>query len=91
MSGTGSGYISKSISAYGKTGTSESFYDSNGDGVVDTKTISSTLAMIAPSQNKLYSLVLVTPNLSHYNGRKDYTAPFNRYISTKMSEYLIEY
>jgi len=91
MSGTGSGYISKSISAYGKTGTSESFYDSNGDGVVDTKTISSTLAMIAPSQNKLYSLVLVTPNLSHYNGRKDYTAPFNRYISNEMADYLLSY
>ncbi|MCI8575855.1 MAG: penicillin-binding protein 2 [Bacilli bacterium] len=89
--GTGSGYISRNISAYGKTGTSESFYDANGDGRVDTKTISSTFAMIAPSKNKSYSLAIVTPNLSHYEGVKDYTAPFNRYISTKMSEYLLDY
>lgn len=89
--GTGSGYVSRSINAYGKTGTSESFYDSNGDGVVDTKTISSTFAMIGPEKDFSYSLVLVTPNLSHYGGVKDYTAPFNRYISTEMSEFLLYY
>lgn len=89
--GTGSGYVSRNISAYGKTGTSESFYDSNGDGKVDTKTISSTFAMIGPSKNAPYSMVLVTPNLSHYDGVKDYTAPFNRYISTEMSEFLLHY
>jgi len=89
--GTGSGYVNRSISAYGKTGTSESFYDSNGDGVVDTKTISSTLAMVGPTSHSHYSLVLVTPNLSHYQGVKDYTAPFNRFVSTQMSEYLLNY
>lgn len=89
--GTGSGYVSKSIPAYGKTGTSESFYDSDYDGVVDTKTISSTFAMIGPAKNFQYSMAIVTPNLSHYNGVKDYTAPFNRYISTEMSEYLLNY
>ena len=89
--GTGSGYVSRSISAYGKTGTSESFYDTDGDGKVDTKTISSTFAMIGPSKDSSYSMVLVTPNLSHYDGVKDYTAPFNRYISTEMSEYLLNY
>lgn len=89
--GTGSGYVRRDLGAYGKTGTSESFYDSNGDGKVDTKTISSTLAMIGPSKNSSYSLVLVTPHLSHYDGIKDYTAPFNRYISTEMSEYMLNY
>lgn len=89
--GTGAGYINPNIPAYGKTGTSESFYDSNGDGKIDTKTISSTLAMVAPSKNSTYSLVLVTPHLSHYDGVKDYTAPFNRYISTEMSEYMLQY
>ena len=89
--GTGSGYVNPSIQAFGKTGTSESFYDSNQDGVVDTKTISSTFAMIGPENDTQYSLVLVTPNLSHYDGVKDYTAPFNRYISTEMSEYLLHY
>lgn len=89
--GTGSGYVSRNILAYGKTGTSESFYDSNADGVVDTKTISSTFAMIGPGKDKNYSMVIVTPNLSHYDGVKDYTAPFNRYISTQMSEFLLNY
>lgn len=89
--GTGSGYVRRDINAYGKTGTSESFYDSNNDGKVDTKTISSTFAMIGPSDNGDYSMVIVTPNLSHYDGVKDYTAPFNRYISTEMSEYMLRY
>ncbi len=89
--GTGSGYVRKDISAYGKTGTSESFYDSNGDGVIDVKTISSTFAMVAPKKEGVYSMVLVTPHLSHYDGVKDYTAPFNRYISTEMSEFLMNY
>lgn len=89
--GTGSGYIRKEISAYGKTGTSESFYDRDNDGLVDTKTISSTLAMVGPSKQSNYSLVLVTPNLSHYDGIKDYTAPFNRYISTEISEYMLNF
>lgn len=89
--GTGSGYINPDISAYGKTGTAESFYDSDNDGKVDVKTISSTLAMVGPSKKSQYSLVLVTPNLSHFNGVKDYTAPFNRYISTEMSEYMLSY
>lgn len=89
--GTGSGYVRRDLGAYGKTGTSESFYDSNLDGKVDTKTISSTFAMIGPSANSSYSMVLVTPNLSHYDGVKDYTAPFNRYISTEMSEYMLSY
>lgn len=89
--GTGSGYVRKDLAVYGKTGTSESFYDSNGDGVVDTKTISSTFAMIGPTAKENYSMVLVTPNLSHYDGVKDYTAPFNRFISTEMSEYLLNY
>lgn len=91
FNGTGSGYVSKSIMAYGKTGTSESFYDSNADGTVDTKTISSTFAMIGPSKDENYSLVIVTPHLSHYDGVKDYTAPFNRYISNEMSEFLLNY
>lgn len=86
--GTGSGYVNRSYSVYGKTGTSESFYDSNSDGIVDTKTISSTFAMIGNFHDKDYSMVLVTPHLSHYNGVKDYTAPFNRYISQEMSDYL---
>ena len=89
--GTGSGYVNPNLQAFGKTGTSESFYDSNQDGVVDTKTISSTFAMIGPENDTQYSLVLVTPHLSHYDGVKDYTAPFNRYISTEMSEYLLHY
>ncbi len=89
--GTGSGYVRKDINAYGKTGTSESFYDQDLDGKVDTKTISSTLAMVGPAKNADYSLVLVTPHLSHYDGKKDYTAPFNRYISTDMADYMLNF
>lgn len=86
--GTGSGYVNKKYNAYGKTGTAESFYDSDNDGKVDKKTISSTFAMVAPMDNPKYSVVIVTPNISHYDGKKDYTAPMNRILSNKITDYL---
>ncbi len=86
--GTGSGYVDKSISAAGKTGTSETVYDSDSDGVGDVKTINNTFAMYAPFDHPKYSLVAVSPNVSHYNGSSNYFAYINRYISKAVSDYV---
>ena len=69
--GTGRIYVDKSINAAGKTGTSESFYDSNSDGTVDVATITSTFAGYFPSDNPKFSVVVITPNISHNNGSND--------------------
>lgn len=86
--GTGSGYVDKSLNAAGKTGTSETIFDSDNDGVGDVKTINNTFAMYAPYDNPRYSMVVVSPNVSHYNGKTDYFAYINRYISASVSDYI---
>lgn len=86
--GTGSGYVDATFQAVGKTGTSETVYDSNQDGVGDVKTINNTFAMYAPMDQPKYSIVSVSPNVSHYNGKTDYFAYINRYISKAVSDYV---
>ena len=65
--GTGRGYTSQNIRAIGKTGTSESFYDSDNDGKTDVATITSVFTGFFPEENPQYSVVVVTPNISHNN------------------------
>lgn len=69
--GTGRIYVDKSLNAAGKTGTSESFYDSDADGQVDVATITSTFAGYFPADNPKFSVVVITPNISHNNGSND--------------------
>ena len=69
--GTGKIYVDRTLSAAGKTGTSESFYDSNSDGLVDVATITSTFAGYFPADDPKYSVVVITPNISHNNGSND--------------------
>ena len=86
--GTGGGYASPKFNPVGKTGTSESYYDSDNDGKADVLTITNTFAMYAPQGNPKYSLVVVSPNVSHYNGKTNYFAYINRYISKAVSDYI---
>ena len=69
--GTGKIYVRDDLLAAGKTGTSQSFYDSNNDGVVDVETITSTFAGYFPNEDPKYSVVVITPNISHNNGTND--------------------
>ena len=69
--GTGKFYVPQGLDFAGKTGTSESFLDTDGDGYVDTATISSTFAGFYPSEDPKYSIVVISPNVSHKNGKND--------------------
>lgn len=89
-SGTANGYLKVGLNAAGKTGTSETFIDTNGDNIMDKKTISTTLAFYAPFDNPKYSMVIVSPNISHYDGRTNFQANINRMISKRMTEYLFQ-
>ncbi len=86
--GTGYGYTNPAFNPAGKTGTSEGIYDSNKDGIGDVSTVTNTYAMYAPADNPQYSMVVVSPNVSHYNGSTNYFAYINRYISKAVSDYL---
>ena len=63
--GLGYGYMGNQFNASGKTGTSQSFIDTNGDGVVDTETITSSFIGYAPSDNPRMSVIVVSPDISH--------------------------
>ena len=63
--GYGRNYIDKSYDAAGKTGTSQSFIDTNNDGVIDTETITSSFVGYVPSKNPKYSIMVTSPNSSY--------------------------
>lgn len=88
--GTGKIYVNKEINAAGKTGTSESFYDSDNDGMVDVSTISSTFAGYFPADNPEYSVVVITPNISHNNGSNDTMYYGASKITKDITNYLSE-
>lgn len=88
-SGTGYGYINIKHDPAGKTGTSQSFYDSDNNGVIDKETISSTFAGFAPYDNPKMSIVVVTPDVSHIYGI-DYLSLINKRISQQISEKYFE-
>ncbi len=86
VSGTGKYYVDSGRSAAGKTGTSETFVDSNGDGRVDTKTISTSFIMYAPVEEPKYSVIIISPNLST-GGAKH---ALNLRVNKKIVNYLFE-
>ncbi len=67
--GTGKYYVPQGLDFAGKTGTSESFLDTNNDNIVDTSTISSIFTGYYPASNPKYSIVVLTPHISHKNGK----------------------
>lgn len=80
--GTGLGFMNKNLSPAGKTGTSESFIDTDNDGKIDTKTLTLTMAGFFPYDDPKISLIVVCPNTSHNNGKnKDYIY----YLTSKIS------
>ena len=64
-SGLGYGYMGYYTNSGGKTGTSESFIDTDGNGVVDTETITSSFVGYSPSDNPRMSIVVVSPDISY--------------------------
>lgn len=80
--GTGLGFMNRKLSPAGKTGTSESFIDTNNDSKIDTKTLTLTMAGFFPYDDPKVSLIVVCPNTSHNNGKnKDYIY----YLTSKIS------
>ena len=65
--GTGYNYINSIYKPAGKTGTSQSFIDTDNDGNIDTGTISTAFLGYAPYNNPTVSFTVITPDVSIVN------------------------
>ena len=89
MKTLGYGYMGNVLNPAGKTGTAESFVDSNNDGNIDVPTISKGFIGYAPSNNPKFSLVVLSPNV-RYSKNSTYTSPVNNKISARVSNKVFE-
>ena len=88
--GTGSYYIDKKYNSSSKTGTSESILDSDLDGKADTFATTRTFVSYMPSDNPLYSLIIVSPNIDYKENEYTRTYPINMYLSKNISKILFD-
>ena len=87
-SGTGYGYIDLNKNPSGKTGTSETFVDSNLDGKYETESISTAFVGYFPSNEPKYAISISTPNISYENENSSYIYPFNKLVIKKITDSL---
>lgn len=79
--GLGYGYMGYYTNSSGKTGTSQSFIDTDNDGVVDTETVTSSFVGYSPSDSPKMSIVVVSPDISSVS---NYTNPVTKQISSQI-------
>lgn len=84
--GTGKNYIDLSHNPSGKTGTSETFVDSNSDGKFETESISTAFVSYFPSDKPEYAIAISTPNISYINDYSSYIYPFNKTVIRKITD-----
>lgn len=88
--GTGYYSIDPSLNGAGKTGTSQSVIDVDGDGVAETQTITTTFAGYIPYDNPVMSMVVVSPDSFYQSTSLNYEYPVNRKISYEVSKKFFE-
>ena len=86
----GIGYINDEYDPAGKTGTSQSFLDTDNDGVIDTETITSSFIGYAPAKKPKMSIVVTSPDSSHPNGSSDFASLVTYRITQRISEKYFE-
>ena len=88
--GTGYYIIDPSLNAAGKTGTSESFVDTTGDGRIDTQTITHTFAGYAPYDDPKVAFTVISPDVSHENRTSRVVTRVNRRIIDEVTKKIFE-
>ncbi len=86
----GRGYMGESPNPAGKTGTSETFYDSNNDGKVDTETYSKSFIGYAPYDNPVMSIVSISPHVRHKKSTSTYASNVNKRIVSRICNIFFE-
>ncbi len=88
--GTGAGYIDMTYKPAGKTGTSQSFVDTDGDGKIDKATISTTFAAYAPYDDPKVAFTIISPNVSREDGKTTHQSSVNKRLAQKLSKKYFE-
>lgn len=68
----------------GKTGTSETFLDTDGDGKIDTATVSNAFVGYAPRDNPVMSITVTSPDVEDPSG--GYT--FHSYVNRRIARFI---
>ena len=85
-SGTGYGYIDLAYKPAGKTGTSESFIDTDDDGIVDTETLTNTFVAYAPYDDPRVSFTVISPDIYYDENGSTYQSNVNKRIVSRVSK-----
>jgi cell division protein FtsI/penicillin-binding protein 2 len=88
--GYGYGYIDGWMRPAGKTGTSQSFIDTDNDGRIDTETITSSFIGYMPRENPKMSIIVTSPDSSHPNSNYEYASFVTRSITQDVSRKYVE-
>lgn len=84
--GYGRGYADDRMDAAGKTGTSQSFIDTNNDGIIDTETITTSFIGYAPYNNPKVAFMVTSPNASHANSANNFTSLVNYRLTRAITD-----
>lgn len=88
--GTGYGYIDLKYNPAGKTGTSQSFVDTNNDLKIDKETITQTFVAYAPIKNPKVTFTVVSPDIYNYDNNSNYQTNVNRRITKRVTDLYFE-
>ncbi len=88
--GTGASVMGYTWNPAGKTGTSESFLDTDGNDIIDTATVSKTFAGYAPANAPKMSITVTSPDLINPNNGSDYMSAANFRIARRISNYFFD-
>lgn len=88
--GYGKNVMGNSPNPAGKTGTSESFIDTDGDGKIDTETTSNAFVGYAPSDNPKMTITVTSPDVEDPNTSYNYRTYMNRRIAREISNKYFE-
>lgn len=85
--GTGKNVMGNAPTPAGKTGTSESFLDTDGDGKIDTETVSNAFVGYAPFDEPEMTLTVVSPDVEEVGTNIKFHSYVNRRIARRISNY----
>lgn len=88
--GYGKNVMGNSPNPAGKTGTSESFIDTNGDGKIDTETVSNAFVGYAPSDNPKMTITVTSPDVEDPSTSINHRTYMNRRIAREISNKYFE-
>ena len=88
--GLGRNYMGNVSTPAGKTGTSQSFMDTNNDGVNDTATLTNTFVGYAPFDNPKMTIAVVSPNIVYVDGYTSSRSYANKRITRRISQKFFE-